>query len=136
MRLLERRCRQPAMLLLINVYAILLSSFIASVSGNASATPEAVVVSNPSQFQRAVRQGVNHIVIAEHLDMTNTPRFSETTIMDAGMIAIVPNEQNEYTKSIRVRPSATQIQCCNMYLNSILCLLIAIESVSPYLSCV
>lgn len=114
MRLLEGRCRQPAMLLLINVYVILLLSSIASVSGNASATPEAVVVSNPSQFQRAVRQGVNHIVIAEHLDMTNTPRFSETTIMDAGMIFIVPNDQNEYTKSIRVRRSATQMQCCNL----------------------
>ena len=64
---------------------------------------EAVEVRNPSQFQVAVREGVKHIVINEHLDMRSTPRFSETTIMDAGMIAIVPNELGKYTETIRVQ---------------------------------
>lgn len=82
----------------------IMMTFVASVVGDVPAsTPEAVAVRNPSQFQVAVRSGVKHIVINEHLDMTTTPRFSETTIMDAGMIAIVPNEKGEYTRTIRVR---------------------------------
>ena len=65
--------------------------------------PEAVAVSSPSQLQVAVRSGVKHIVINEHLDMTSSPRFSRTTVLDAGMLAIVPNENGEYTRTIRVR---------------------------------
>lgn len=109
MRLLRAHCPQDTMTSL-NAYAIASSMFIASVSGNvwASNSPEAVVVSSPSQFQRSVREGVRHIIIGEHLDMTNTPRFLENTISDSGMIAIVPNDQNTYdfTKSIQVRRPA------------------------------
>ena len=77
---------------------------------------QAAVVTNPSQFQVAVRLGVKHIVIVEHLDMTKTPRFSESTVMDTAMIAIVSNSEGENTTSIRVRghphPHATYSTPC------------------------
>lgn len=99
-------------------YAIVIAvfSFVGGIVGDVppGSVPEAVAVRNPSQLQMAVRSGVTHIVIAEHLDMTTTPRFSETTIMDAGMLAIVPNEFGQYTQTIRVR-SYLQRAACHEY---------------------
>ena len=91
-------------------------AFVGGVVGDVPlvSVPEAVAVSNPSQLQVAVRSGVTHIVIAEHLDMTTTPRFFETTVLDAGMLAIVPNEDGQYTRTIRVR-SYLQRAACHEY---------------------
>lgn len=63
----------------------------------------AEVVFSAVQFQEAVRVGVEHIVLGDHIDMTDSLRFSRFTVLDSAMIAIVPNIQGGYTKSIRVR---------------------------------
>lgn len=65
--------------------------------------PLAVAVRNPAEFQEAVRGGVRHVVITEHLDMTTTPRSPNATILDAGIIAVVANEFGRHTATIRVR---------------------------------
>lgn len=76
---------------------------LAGVTGNAPRARGATAVSNPAQFQEAVRSGAEHIVINDHINMEASPRFSEATTLDSGMIAVVANAQGGYTKSIRVR---------------------------------
>lgn len=80
---------------------------------SAGGTPPAVVVATPGQFQEAVRAGVEHIVISDHLDMTQTPRFSETTVMDSGMIAVVPSIAESSIRSIRVRLMQAHACACD-----------------------
>lgn len=75
---------------------------------------EAMPVYTPDQFQRAVREGVDHVIVSEHLDMTATPRFSEDTVMDSAMVAIVPNINSadlSQTWSIRVCSCAVPVPC-------------------------
>ena len=88
-----------------------LLAFAGHTAGDTSAsTIEAVpvAVASPTEFQDAVRSGVKHIIINEHLDMTTTPRFSETTIADTAVIAIVPNANKGYASTIRVRCRRTR----------------------------
>lgn len=59
-------------------------------------------VFSASQFREAVRAGIKHIVIKEHLDMIDTPAFSHSTADGAWLINIVPNAENQYTSTIRV----------------------------------
>ena len=88
----------------INATAIALVSFGGSVEGNVLADPpDTVAVRNASQFREAVRWGIKHIVITEHLNMTTAGRLSEATALDAGVVAVVPNAFGRYTETIRVR---------------------------------
>lgn len=115
MSLREGSSAQCAMRGLIYPSILAVAMYVSGVSGNASGNPpRAVPVRNPAQFQEAVRSGVAHIVINEHLDMTTTPRFSETTIMDAGMIAIVSNPNGGWTRTIRVRGCLMLFTLCNL----------------------
>ena len=103
------------------IEAVLLAvlAFVGDVAGNVSPlSPEAMAVSNPSQLQEAVRAGTRHVVINQHLDMTATPRFSETTVLDAAMLAIVRNENGEYTQSIVVRRYLQRAACACVPLDS------------------
>lgn len=63
---------------------------------------EAVQVSTPDDFQQQVRLGSTHIVITDHLNMTDSPRFLETSVMDTGVISI-EQAGDRLTRSIRVR---------------------------------
>lgn len=108
MRVRDGRAAQGVMKTVVYamVFAVLTfggGGVVGDVPPGAISIPEAVAVRSPSQLQVAVRSGVKHIVINEHLDMTSSPRFSRTTVLDAGMLAIVPNEYGEYTRTIRVR---------------------------------
>ena len=105
MRVREWRSTQGAMKNVMNATALAVLSVAGGVADTVlSTTPAGVAaVTSPSQFQEAVRSGVKHIVINEHLDMTTTPSFSETTRPDAGAIAVVLNSNREYTNTIRVR---------------------------------
>ena len=110
MRLRQRHSKQVTATLRKIAAVFRLMAFVGGVAGDTSAnTPEAVAVTSsykavtsPSEFQDAVRSGVKHIIINEHLDMTTTLRFSETTIADTVVIAIAPNDDG-YTSTIRVR---------------------------------
>lgn len=96
------------MLLLHLVCLYLILAFVGCTSGNAP-VPGATVILSAAQFQEAVRAGVEHIVIGDHLDMTSSLRFSRFTVFDSAMIAIVPNIQGGYTKSIRVRRACASL---------------------------
>eukprot|EP00892_Ulva_mutabilis_P003623 jgi/Ulvmu1/1632/UM113_0009.1 len=61
----------------------------------------AVNVTTPVQFQEAVRTGVAHIVIQEHLDMRTVLRWSETTRMNSSVIAITHRADGRHTTTIR-----------------------------------
>lgn len=91
------------MLRCISPYFWIILSFVTKTVGNASNARPGLGVSTPSQFQEAVRAGIKHVVIKDHLDMRNTAKFSYATKLDTGMIAIVANARNQYTSSIRVR---------------------------------
>lgn len=67
-----------------------------------TASTQVVEVATPAAFQEQVRLGTPHIVITEHLDMTNSGAFSESTLMPASVISIV-RAGNEMTQTIRVR---------------------------------
>ena len=67
----------------------------------AQSTSQGVRVTTPEELQEQVRLGTRHIVIAEHLNMVDTPRFSETTSMDDAMLSIVQAGDN-ITNTIRV----------------------------------
>eukprot|EP00892_Ulva_mutabilis_P004011 jgi/Ulvmu1/1982/UM012_0144.1 len=64
-----------------------------------------VSVTNPTQFLAAIRSGVRHVVISEHLDMTSlsTQQFSDDSPLNDVMtlIAITPNMSGGHTGTIR-----------------------------------
>lgn len=66
-------------------------------------SPGATEVTSPAQLQQAVRAGITHVVVRDHLDMTSTPAFLEAVSMDDGMLSIIPNAAGNHTQSIRVR---------------------------------
>lgn len=117
MPLLEGRRSQPDQLL--SIRACLYVSWacmLAGVMGNAPRALRATVVFNPAQLQEAVRSGAEHIVINDHIDMRATPRFSEATSLDSGMVAIVANAQAGYTKTIMVCVTALSgISCWSTF---------------------
>ena len=66
-------------------------------------SPDATAVTHPAQLQQAIRAGVKHVVVRQHLDMTSTPAFREAVSMDDGMLSLIPNAAGNHTQSIRVR---------------------------------
>lgn len=64
----------------------------------------AIVVTTPSQLQEAVRSGQRHVIINDHLDLTKSPKFSETTALDTSVLAVVQTGSGHFTQSIQVRP--------------------------------
>lgn len=78
----------------------------------AQSMSEAVQVETPEEFQEQVRKGTPHVIITQHLNMKDTPRFQETTTgMDDGMIAIV-RSGNAITQTIRVRTDKQPTPSC------------------------
>jgi hypothetical protein len=79
---------------------ILLASSQVFAQGTPSST--AAQVRTPEEFQQQVRLGTPHIVIIEHLNMTDTLPMKESVFMDAGMISIQKASNATGTQTIRV----------------------------------
>lgn len=84
----------------------------------AQLSSEAVTVATPEEFQDAVRLGRSHIVITEHLNMVESPRFSNGTHMDTAMISIVKTDVS-VTKTIRVHSLSIQMCIVSAYPDSV-----------------
>lgn len=74
------------------------------VVSDAGTLSESVVVTTPAELQEAVRSGLRHVIINDHLDLTQAPRFSETTVLDSSVLAVGQTRSGQYTASIQVRP--------------------------------
>lgn len=79
------------------------------VVSNPGSLSESVVVSTPSQLQEAVRSGKRHVIISDHMDLTQVPRFSQTTVLDTSVLAVGQTGSGEYTASIQVRSTAPAV---------------------------
>ena len=79
------------------------------VIGNSAVNQTGIVamVDTPAKLQRAVIDGVRHIVVTKHLDMRQGPSFAETsgkvTLTASVMLAIWRSDLGEHTSTIRVR---------------------------------
>jgi hypothetical protein len=88
----------------------ILSLLLASVQVSAqTASSTAVQVRTPEEFQQQVRLGTPHIVITEHLNMSDTPAVKEARYMNDGMISIQKTMET-VTQTIRVRSQPHDMQ--------------------------
>jgi hypothetical protein len=77
---------------------------------HADALRDFVAVSNGKQLQGAVRAKARHIVINNHMDLTDIPREENTFTMSDGVLVIkeqafpeAPELAGQWTRSVRVR---------------------------------
>ena len=85
-----------------------------SAAAPSAAAPAAVdlefaIVSTSDEFQEAMRQAVQHIVVVDHINMTQAPNLKDLGMkMNAGVAGIFEID-GRVTKSIRVRSFACDI---------------------------
>lgn len=71
-------------------------------NGGSGVAQDQIAVKTASQLQQAVRSGKRHVIINDHLDLTQIPRFADTTALDTSVLAVRPNPAGQYTASIQV----------------------------------
>jgi hypothetical protein len=75
------------------------------------ARDDVAFVTTPAELQQAVRARVKHIIVIEHMDLTETPHFEEAQSFSDGIIAVnpapgvatLPEVKGLHTETIRVR---------------------------------
>ena len=60
-------------------------------------------VTTSEEFQEALRSGVTHVYITDHIDMTEAPLFSDNLVSNAAVAGVFPSSEGRQTKTIRVR---------------------------------
>jgi hypothetical protein len=69
---------------------------------------EYAIVRTLEEFQVALQAAVQHIVVVEHIDMTQAPVFSNATVAENDAVAGILSDRvsaKKHTETIRVRPT-------------------------------
>ena len=69
---------------------------------------DCISVTTPRQLQESVSTGVTHVVVNDHIDISNLPSLSGSLGQGAEVLTIQRNSNGRYTKSIVVRCSFTR----------------------------